>query len=52
MADVLLKSEFHEEAIIPLREALCSTIQSFSWLIGEAEKACEAILSHHFIQKN
>lgn len=51
MADVLLKSDFHEEAIAPLREALRSTIHSFAWLIGKAEKEDKAILSNHFIQK-
>lgn len=51
MADVLCKSDFHEEAVTPLREALMSTIQSFAWLVGKAEKSTEKILSQNFIQE-
>lgn len=49
MAQVLIESDFHEEAIQPLREALESTIHSFSCLMRESENAAHDI-SHHFIK--
>jgi SNF2 family DNA or RNA helicase len=51
MAQVLVASEFYEEAIVPLREALELTIHSFVWLIGKAESNKEEILSYTFIQE-
>lgn len=51
MAQVLIASHFHEEAVSPLREALESTIHSFAWLIGKAESKLQEIMSHHFIQE-
>lgn len=37
MAQVLVASNFNEEAVLPLREALQSTIHSFAALIGKSE---------------
>ena len=51
MAQVLVASDFHEEAVSPLREALESTIHSFAWLMGKAESEAKEIMSHHFIQE-
>lgn len=51
MAQVLIASNFHEEAVSPLREALESTIRSFTWLIGKAESESQEIMSHHFIKE-
>lgn len=51
MAQVLVASDFHEEAISPLREALKSTIHSFAWLMGKAESEAKELMSHHFIQE-
>lgn len=49
MAQVLLKNNFHEETLTPLREALASTLYSFTSLMGIAEN--EEILSHQFLQE-
>ncbi|CAN5244383.1 hypothetical protein BH10PSE19_BH10PSE19_09810 [soil metagenome] len=51
MAKILVESDFHEEAVSPLREALESTIYSFAWLIGKAESERNEIMSRHFIQE-
>ncbi|EKD72758.1 MAG: hypothetical protein ACD_45C00592G0001, partial [uncultured bacterium] len=51
MAQVLVASDFHEEAVSPLREALESTIHSFAWLMGKAKSKTKEIMSHHFIQE-
>lgn len=51
MAQVLFESDFHEEAVGPLREAMKSTMHSFSWLIGKTQSDMEEEMSHHFIQE-
>lgn len=51
MAQVLVESDFHEEAVLPLREALESTIHSFASLVGKSESETKDAMSHHFIQE-
>jgi hypothetical protein len=51
MAQILVESDFYEEAVLPLREALESTLYSFAWLIGKAENERKEIMSPHFIQE-
>jgi superfamily II DNA/RNA helicase len=51
MAKVLVASEFYEEAVSPLREALKSTIYSFACLIGKTESEMKENMSNHFIQE-
>lgn len=35
MAQVLIASDFHAEALVPLKDALSLTLSSFAWLTGE-----------------
>jgi superfamily II DNA/RNA helicase len=51
MAQVLIASNFNEEAVLPLREALQSTIHSFTTLIGKTDYEIKEMMTHHFIQK-
>ncbi len=51
MAQVLIASDFHEEAVLPLREALESTIHSFVSLVGKSENETKEKMSYHFIQE-
>lgn len=49
LAQVLFLGDFHSEALAPLREALGSTLTSFSWLIGKNQE--KIILSEDFIHR-
>lgn len=51
MAQVLMESDFREESLAPLREALEATLHSFAFLISEQEENGK-ILSHEFIKNN
>jgi hypothetical protein len=51
MAEVLVESDLHEEAITPLREALESTIHMFASLIGKSESDMKEAINYNFIQE-
>lgn len=52
MAEVLINSDFHDEAVAPLREALRLTINSFAWLAGAADNSANEAISPHFIKNH
>jgi len=50
MAEVLISSDFIEEAIKPLREALEATLHSFAWLTTPGENILKEVTCQRFIQ--
>lgn len=51
MADVLAQSDFQEEALYPLKEAMHNTLHSFSNFVGKIEKNNDTLFSSDFIKE-
>ncbi len=51
MAQVLIQSDFHEESISPLKEALNANLHAFAWISSEGEYVPKENLSLHFVQE-